>query len=297
MLSALTPPCPLTTTLVASADGETAAVHDFGGDGPDLILSHGNGLNAGMWRAVLPFLLPHFHCWGLDLRGHGANRPASVTYDVDRDRFAEDVFAAIDHVTGVADEPVYYAAHSLGGAAGIHAARRRPDRFRALWLFEPVVIPTGFVRPGPPTFLIEASRRRRMEFESAEEALENFCSKPPFSTCDPDAVRGYVEIGLRELDADGDNRVRLSCEGENEARVFGSGQPIDFAELAVIECPAVIARGADTGDAHAIPAAMAQPVSDALPNARLEVFDGLTHFGPMEAPEAIARSIRAGFEP
>ena len=30
-------------------DGEHAALHDLGGDGPALLLTHGNGLNAGMW--------------------------------------------------------------------------------------------------------------------------------------------------------------------------------------------------------------------------------------------------------
>lgn len=294
MLPRLTPPAPRSTVLVNSADGETLAVHDFGGEGPDLLLCHGNGLNAGMWRAALPHLVDRFHCWGLDLRGHGANRPESVTYDVNRDRFAEDVFAAMDHIAangGAA--PAFYAAHSLGGAAGVHAARREPQRFRGLWLFEPVVVSDDFVRPGPPSFLIEASRRRRMEFGSAEEAFENFCSKPPFNTCDPEAVRGYVEIGVR-LIGEGP-AVRLSCEGENEARVFGSGQPLDFSTLAAITCPTVIARGENTGDAHAIPAAMAEPISKAIPGATLIEFSGLTHFGPMEAPAEIAASIIATF--
>src|SRR6185369_13654375 len=52
-------------------DGEHAALHDLGGDGPALLLTHGNGLNAGMWETVVPHLRSTFHCFGLDFRGHG----------------------------------------------------------------------------------------------------------------------------------------------------------------------------------------------------------------------------------
>ncbi len=289
MLSTLTPPCPLSTTTLISADGEHASLHDFGGEGPDLLLSHGNGLNAGMWRAALPHLLPHFHCYGLDLRGHGANRPTRPDYDIDRDRFAEDVRAAIDALGG---RPLFYAAHSLGGASGLQAALRWPELFRALWLFEPVMRPDSMPSLEPPSFLIEASRRRRMEFDSVDAALTNFAAKPPFNTADPDALRGYVELGMRELPGGG---VRLTCEGADEARVFGSGKPVDFSTLAVITCPAVIGRGEATADAHAIPAAVAKPIAEALPNGRLEEFPGLTHFGPMEDGAAIAASMLALF--
>jgi pimeloyl-ACP methyl ester carboxylesterase len=51
-------------------DGEHAALHDLGGDGPALLLTHGNGLNAGMWATVVPHLRDTFHCYGLDFRGH-----------------------------------------------------------------------------------------------------------------------------------------------------------------------------------------------------------------------------------
>lgn len=262
-------------------------MHDFGGDGPDLLLCHGNGLNAGMWFGALPFLTGSFHCYGLDLRGHGRSRPSEAGYSVDRDRMAEDVMAAVDALGG---EPVRYVAHSLGGASAAFAGVRQPQLFRSLWLFEPVVVPQDFVREGGPTFLIEAARKRRMEFDSADDAFENFMAKPPFASCDPESVRGYVELGTRTLD---DGRVRLSCEGEDEARVFEGGQPLDFSLLARIECPALIASGENTGGPHAIPSAVAPLVAEALPNAQLQEHAGLTHFGPMEDPELMAESIIA----
>ncbi len=281
-----TPPDSLAHRLVEGSDGEHAVLHDFGGDGTPLLLSHGNGMNVGMWRAVVPLLVEHYHCYGLDLRGHGACRPVDPGYSVARDRFAGDVLGAIEAIGG---GPLYYVAHSLGAASAIHAGLQHPAVFRGLWLFEPVVVPMDFVRSGGPSFLIEASRRRRMEFASVDEAFENFMAKPPFSQCEPAAVRGYVEFGTRPVG----NGVRLSCEGEDEARVFESGEPLDFAQLQTITCPVVIASGANTGGPHAIPAAVAPLIADALPNAVLEEHAGLTHFGPMENSATIAASILA----
>ena len=77
--------------------------------------------------------------------------------------------------------------------------------------------------------------------------------------------------------------------------MFGSGKPIDFSTFAVVTCPAVIGRGQATADAHAIPAAVAEPIADALPNGRLQDFPGLSHFGPMEDGAGCAASMVALF--
>jgi pimeloyl-ACP methyl ester carboxylesterase len=271
--------------ILTSNDGEQVALHDFGGIGPAVLLGHGNGLNAGMWVAAVPYLTERFHCYGIDLRGHGRCRPVNADYSVDRRRFGEDVLTCVDRVGG----PVRYAGHSLGGAAALFAALARPEAFLAMWLFEPVLLPADFVRSGegPPSTLIEGARNRRMEFESVDDAVDRFISKPPFAWCDPAAVRGYVETGTYPVEGG----VRLSCEAENEARVFGSSEPLDFARLGAVPVPTVVAAGGDTDEAHAIPAKVAPLVADALADARLERHDSLSHFGPMQAPRAIAASI------
>src|SRR5918992_1447825 len=81
-------------------DGEHAALHDLGGDGPPLLLTHGNGLNAGMWATVVPHLRATFHCFGLDFRGHGASRQARERIPVERHWFTAEVLAAVDAIGG-----------------------------------------------------------------------------------------------------------------------------------------------------------------------------------------------------
>jgi pimeloyl-ACP methyl ester carboxylesterase len=276
--------------ILTSADGEPVALHDFGGRGPNLVFGHGNGLNAGMWAAIVPLLADRFHCHGIDLRGHGRCRPVDAAYSVERDRFGQDVIACIE---ALGAEPTHYVGHSLGGAAALFGALQRPELFRSMWLFEPVVVPDTFDLPaGGPAHLITGSRKRRMDFPSIDDAAERFLSKPPFSGCDPLAVRAYVDVGSYPSNGG----IRLSCEGENEARVYESGETVDFARLGQLMMPTVVAVGRVTEDAHAIPSQVAPLVAAALGNGRLERHDELTHFGPMEAPRHLAASIARHLE-
>ncbi|MFN0027598.1 MAG: alpha/beta fold hydrolase [Acidimicrobiales bacterium] len=273
-------------------DGEPAALHDLGGTGPALLLTHGNGLNAGMWRTALPALTQHFHCYGLDFRGHGASRPRHEDFSIDRGRFVDEVLAAVAAIG--APGPIVAAGHSLGGATLLRTEEHHSGTFAGLWLFEPVVIPQGWEEVRAPSMLIEASRRRRMEFDSVEEAYGRFISKPPFSGCQPEAVRAYVEIGTYPLP---DGGVRLSCAGETEARIYESNERKDMSQLRSMMCPVVVAAGAAVAAGNDVPPRVAPLIVAGLGNGRLEMMDDLTHFAPMEDGEAVARSIIAHLEP
>ena len=276
---------------LTSGDGEQVVLHDLGGAGPPLLLGHGNGLNTGMWVPAVLSLRAKFRCFGVDLRGHGVCRVVQSDYSVERDRLGEDLMACVDTI----GEPVAYAGHSLGGAAAIYGSLARPSLFSAMWLFEPVVIGDWVDRSSPPSALVEMTRRRRSEFESVDDAVQRFMAKPPFNQCDVAAVRAYVEFGTRPSGADRPS-IELTCRPDDEARVFGSGQPMDFGRLGAITTPTVIAAGANVEDLHAIPAQMAAPLAEAMPNARLELHHSLGHFGPMEAPEVVAGAITTHIE-
>jgi pimeloyl-ACP methyl ester carboxylesterase len=267
---------------LTSPDGEQIVLHDWGGTGPALLFTHGNGLNAAMWSLVVDRLRRWFRCYGLDLRGHGWCRPHSEDFSVRRERFADDVLVAVDAI----GEPLAGVGHSLGGGALLHAALRRPGTFRSLWLFEPVVIPDTMERPpGPPT-IAEGARRRRVEFESVAEATERFLSKRPYDRCRPEAVRAYVEAGTVPVPGGG---VRLTCSGITEARIYESGEAEDFGRFATVRCPTVVAVG-DLIEGE-MPAVIAPLVADALARGRLRRFSGLTHLGPMEDTDTVADAI------
>jgi pimeloyl-ACP methyl ester carboxylesterase len=271
---------------IVGPDNEHAVLHDLGGEGPPLLFTHGNGLNAGMWATVVPHLRSHFHCYGLDFRGHGASRPINTPLDVARFHFIDEILQAVDTIAH--DGPIAAVGHSLGGATLVHAEHQRPGTFSKLFVFEPVIVPDTFQRPDGDHPLVIASRRRRMQFDSFEAAYDRFMSKPPYSGCDPAAVRAYVELGTYP---DPEGGVRLSCSGETEANIYSSGTDTDFAGLAEITCPIAVARGLDISEGNDMPPLMAPLIAEALGNGTLVEMQGLTHFGPMEDGEATAAAI------
>jgi pimeloyl-ACP methyl ester carboxylesterase len=277
----------MTAMHIPSSDGVLLAVHDLGGDGPDLLLAHANGFHGRVWDPMVE-ALGGFHVWSVDLRAHG-DSPLPDGVNLDWAGFADDVLAVID--TLGLHRP-FGVGHSLGGAAELLAEERRPGTFRALWCFEPVIVPPALMREGPTPDnpLSAGARRRRERFDSVDAAVANYASKPPFAALDPRALRAYVEHGFSQ---EADGSIRLKCSREHEAEIFAIGPTREaFVDLGSVACPVTVAVG--DRDAPG-PAAFAPAVVDALPQGHLQEFPSLGHFGPLEAPEAMALAVRQAF--
>ena len=180
--------------------------------------------------------------------------------------------------------------HSKGAASLLLAEQARPGTFRALWLYEPVVVPTPFVRePDSDNPLSAGALRRRATFTSRDEAYDNYASKPPFSSLHPEVLRLYVDHGFTD---NADGTVSLKCAPADEAAVYAHGLSHHaFAGLSTVRCPTTIAVGHD----EVPPAVFARPIAEALPDGRLVEFDQLGHFGPLEDPDVVAAAIRTSF--
>jgi len=274
-------------------DGVGIAVYGFGGQGPDLLLVHATGMCAPPFVPLARALGRRFRCWGLDLRGHGrSDRPTDGSFAWSG--FATDILAVVDHL-GL--EHPFGFGHSCGGASVLLAEQARPGLFRSLFCFEPVVMPDAaraVVAASNP--LADGARRRRSSFPSAEEALANYASKPPYAEIDPEALRLYVQGGFELVPASegGDGRaVRLRCRREDEADTFAAaGLHQAFAHLPEIGCPVTFCCGEET-DAFGenLMRADAAPV----PHARVEVLPAMGHFGPLQAPDAVADAVIGAF--
>ena len=275
-----------TSSRVVAADGVAVAVHHLGGTGPPIVLAHATGLHGRVWRTVAAHLADSFACVSFDERGHGdSGRPADL--DFDWRGFALDALAVVD---GLETAP-FGVGHSSGATALLLAEQARPGTFRALYLYEPVVIPSD-----PPlgrdvgNWLAAGARKRREVFASRDEARDNYARKAPFDRWSPEALADYVEHGFADQP---DGSVRLKCRGEDEALVYEMATAHDgFGRMGEVRCPVTVARGGDTEAMS--PPALAGLV-ERLPDARVEVLAGLGHFGPLEDPAAVAASIRAFF--
>ena len=270
---------------VPSTDGVELEVHDLGGDGPPLLLAHATGFHGRVWEP-LAARLSGFHRWSIDMRAHGdSSVPENRT--LEWYGFADDVLSVIDTLT--LDRP-FGVGHSKGAASLLLAEQARPGTFRALYLFEPVVVPTDFVSGhNPDNPLSNGARRRRDTFESFDAAFANYAAKPPFNSLDPEVLRIYVDHGFAQ---NPDGTVSLKCLPHNEAEVYAHGMAHHaFASLHEVTCPVWIAMGVE----DAVPAVFARAISESLPHGTVASFPNLGHFGPLEDPEAVAHSILDAF--
>lgn len=272
-----------------TTDGVEVAYDDLGGSGPPLLFAHATGFHGHVWRPVAAELADAFHGFTFDERGHGDTPPSPDGQSWLG--FARDALAVVDDA-GL--ERPFAVGHSAGGAALLLAELERPGTFRALWCFEPVLPPSpppGTTFPSRANPLAAGARRRREVFPSRDAAFEHYAGKPPFSVLAPDALRAYVDHGFEDLP---DGTVRLKCRGEVEASTYEMAAHHGAAErLSEIACPVTFVSGGRTdtpfGDA------LLRRLAADLPNGRVEVFDDLGHFGPLQAPGDIAVSIRRAF--
>lgn len=257
------------------------AVYDLGGDGPPLLLAHANGFLAAPYAELAALLAGRLHVWAFDFRAHGASdRPAGGS--LEWSGFADDVLAVVGALD--LDRPFGFG-HSLGGAALTLAEQRQPGTFRALYLFEPVLVPAGAFPVSDDNPMAAAARRRRPSFADRAEAYANYSSKPPLSSLTPAALRAYVDEGF-----EGDGPVALRCRPEDEAEIFRvGGRNGAFEHLGEVATPVTVARGEPVPG----PAWFAEQQADGFVNGRLEVLDGLGHFGPLEDPPRVAAAVLA----
>ncbi len=273
---------------MVTEDGVGIAVHDLGGSGPVLLISHATGFHGMALAPMAGRLSTSYRCLALDERGHGdSGSPPGANFAWDG--FASDVLAVVD---GLGLELPFGFGHSCGGAAMLLAEQRRPGIFSGLYCYEPIVISPSWPAAGHENNHLAASaRRRRAVFASRREAYENYSSKPPLSALAPEALDAYVEYGFADLPEGG---VKLKCDPEDEARVYAMAPFHDaFEHLGHVSCPVTVAFGESTDTFG--PDYMAE-LASRLARGRIEMLATLGHFGPMEDPQAVAATVLEAFE-
>ena len=273
---------------VRSTDGVDLAVHDLGGQGPALLVSHATGFHGRCYVPMVDALADRFHAVAFDYRGHGDTpRPdGPVVWD----RYGDDAVAMGEAMVAAFGGPVAAFGHSMGGACLLMAAHRHPGLFSRLVVFEPIVFPPAGIRPpGDESPLVAGARRRRATFPSYEAAIENFSTKPPLRGFTPAALDAYVRFGFRE---DADGQVHLKCRPETEAETFeGGGGHATWNLLSEIDTPVLVVAGKVE---PMQPSNIAAGVAELLPNGTYLELPELDHFAPMTHPAEMAALV-AGY--
>jgi pimeloyl-ACP methyl ester carboxylesterase len=262
------------------------AVHDWGGEGPPVLLAHPTGFHGKLWSPVAQLLVAAGRrVVSFDFHGHGDSDAPDELYSWES--FAADALAVADDLGLSGDSRLVAAGHSKGGTALLLGEARRPGAYARIWAFEPIVfVSDAPIAPSEDFFMARTARKRRNAWHSTDEAFEAYASKPPLNAMSEASLRAYVEYGLRDR---GDGVLELKCRPEVEARIYSMGVASGaWARLAEIRAPVLVACGETSGD---IGPRLAGEIAARLGDGRLEVWDGAGHFGPQQDPVRAARSI------
>jgi pimeloyl-ACP methyl ester carboxylesterase len=105
------------------------------GAGPGVVCTHSNASTSGQWLGLMERLGPRFHVLAVDSYGAGK----SPEWPSDRVISLRDEVALIEPVLARAGAPLVLVGHSYGAAIALVAAVDRPERVRALALYEPTL--------------------------------------------------------------------------------------------------------------------------------------------------------------
>ncbi len=119
--------------------GGLRVFYNRSGRGRPLVLVHGYSMSHYAWRRVIPALAAEHDVIAIDLPGFGeSDRPAPTAYRYDAAGFMDTLLGVLDalHL-----ERAAFAGHSMGAAAALYTAARRPERVERLVLVDPLIYP------------------------------------------------------------------------------------------------------------------------------------------------------------
>jgi pimeloyl-ACP methyl ester carboxylesterase len=263
---------------MALPNGETLAYIDRGErSGPAVVLIHGYTDNARDWVPMLPYMSKRYRLILVDIRGHGQSSKPECCYT--RLDFAYDIKLLMDAL-GVQKADIV--GHSLGSIIAQTFAEYWPERTAHVVL----ISSTGGSPPGrpkkPPQFDFAAEIRKLKEPIEADSPFMIAWWDSP-TPVDPDFIR------RQRKDAAGiPLRVWLAVldQALPANNVFGDLQ----STLPRLKAPTLLIWGSKD---PIMEEDVRQSLRDALPNAKVKIFDGLGHNPFWEDPRAVAEVVNA----
>ncbi|MCP2336552.1 alpha/beta fold hydrolase [Actinomadura rupiterrae] len=250
----------------AEIDGQKIHYLDTGGDGPAVVFSHGNLMDAGMWERQIA-ALPRVRriAWDARLHGRTSDDGRVPTYW----RSAEDLLGLLDHL----DLPrAVLVGHSQGGFVSLRAALTAPGRVAGL-----VLIDTA-ADPWPPEALEQMTHVRDGMRNAGPEAVAP--ALLPFLLGDePDLHEEWLARWRMQP------RARLADAVAMLMAVDGVRD-----RLSEIDAPALVVHGTEDGP---VPVAAGIALHAGLPNTIADpvLIPGAAHTPPLTHPDAVTDAV------
>ena len=133
-------------------------------------------------------------CLTLDLLGHGASHSVPRPEPFAIDSFGHNILACIAHHKAQHPDlpfaPAIGVGHSIGSTSLQFAELLQPHTFRALLLFEPIILPNLGLFETP---MAASSRKRRRRFASRAEVRAHLAKKSTYATWSPTALDTFAQ--------------------------------------------------------------------------------------------------------
>lgn len=238
-------------------------------EGPDLVLLHGVGLDRSMWDRVLPALERDHRVIRVDLRGHGASRPAAPGTTLAD--LAGDVVGVLDEVGA---DNVHLVGFSLGALVAQRLSIDEPRRVASLTLVSSVAARTPEERAAVAARLHAAET----DFPATVEAAISRWFDDDWAVREPDLV-----ASVRRTLLGNERSSYLACY-----RVFATADAETAPLLGSIQAPTLVITGSN--DPGSTPD-MTFRLERAIPGARAEIVAGARHLLPVERADELATAL------
>jgi len=240
------------------------------GEGEDVIMMHGtSGHMEAFTRNIRAHVEAGFKCHSIDALGHGFTDKPDYNFEIDK---------YVDHVIGYMDaigiEKAHLAGESLGGWTAAILTLNHPERVRSLQL-----IAAGGTKANPAIMerLIKSTTAAVMEddIDLTRKRLQLLMHDPKDATEELVETR-YVIYHQPEFQK---NLHNLLCLQNMEIR---QRNMMREEQLAQIKAPTLVIWGRNNPFGE-VPEA--NKMQEAIPGARLELFDECGHWPQHERPE------------
>ncbi|KAF3939443.1 hypothetical protein ABW19_dt0203194 [Dactylella cylindrospora] len=278
-----------------------------------LIVAHANGFHKELYEPFFEYLIDEYESRGVKLRGiwcadmhcqgeSGVLNEKKLGGDVSWFDHSRDVLSMIMHFPDDIVRPIAGIGHSMGGAQLFRASLIHPTLFTCLIGVDPVIsAEQAFAPPNNPASM---SAKRRDIWESHEDAVKFFKSRPFYQSWDSRVLDIHMKYGLRHVPTaiypdvskvkGGANAVTLTTTKHQEVftffRTFDQDRkdPKDmFRWLPDVRVPVLYLQGGTSvinwGDNNE------QKMKYTPQPCEMQIIDNCGHLVPMEKPEESAK--------
>lgn len=211
---------------------------------PILHFSHANGFPASCYAAMRRELARHYRIGAIEAIGADPRYPVTDGWP----RLVEQLIATLEH--NYRGAPVFGVGHSMGAYLTFLAAAQRPQLFRAIVMLDAPVISAvrGRMLGAAKRFgyaIVDrvtpagATRDRRAEWSSREEAREHFRGRALFRNFTAECLDDYVAHGLVKRG----ERYRLKIDPAIETQIYRTVPHDMYRQLRHLRVPAGFVGG------------------------------------------------------